>query len=538
MTMITRSAPLLRSCVISVALLAIGCTLPRATAPVSPNRAATVRAPARLPKARLGPIHAYIKSAWRILERTHADLALAARDTKVPHKEGEPWPVYYPAGEDSSRIAAGLATEMQPSARSQIVLLPLDRITKPGLLYLPRPYVVPGGRFNEMYGWDSYFILLGLLADGEVELARDMTDNFLYEVAHYGRVLNANRTYYLTRSQPPFLTEMVLAVYRATSDKDWLARAFPAVEAYYQTWVSEPHLVSPFGLSRYFDLGEGPAPEVVAGERDEHGANHYDRVRAYFRTHTVTDYPIDDFYDRSRDELTPLFFKGDRSMRESGFDPSSRFGPFGADIIHYLPVCLNALLYRMEVEAAEIATLLGRPQDAAEFLAKAQARHAAVDALLWDEKTGLYLDYDFQTGRRRLYPFATTFFPLWAGLASPAQAKRVRDNLGRFERPGGILTSTLVSGSQWDAPFGWAPLQLLAVEGLRRHGYRDDADRISHEFLSLVLDVFEATGTIVEKYDVVRRSSEVRAGLKFGYNSNEIGFGWTNGVFLELLREP
>jgi alpha,alpha-trehalase len=106
--------------------------------------------------------------------------------------------------------------------------------------------------------------------------------------------------------------------------------------------------------------------------------------------------------------------------------------------------------------------------------------------------------------------------------------------LGRFERPGGIMTSTFVSGSQWDAPYGWAPLQLLAIEGLRRYGYQQDASRIQGKFLSLVLEVFEARGTIVEKYDVVRRSSDVSAGLRFGYGSNEIGFGWTNGVFLEL----
>ena len=354
--------------------------------------------------------------------------------------------------------------------------------------------------------------------------------------ANYGRVLNANRTYYLTRSQPPFLTEMVLAVYRATSDLGWLDRAYPAVEAYYRTWVSEPHFVPSFGLSRYFDLGEGPAPEVVAGERDDQGRTHYDRVRAYYRTHTVSDYPVDEFYDRARDELTALYYKGDRSMRESGFDPSNRFGPFGADAIHYLPVCLNALLYRMEVEAAEIATLVGRPQAAASFLGRAHTRRAAIDALLWDEDTGLYLDFNFRTGQRRRYPFATTFYPLWAGLASPRQAKRVRDNLGCFERPGGIMTSTFVSGNQWDAPFGWAPLQLLAVEGLRRYGYDEDADRIRGEFLSLVLEVFETSGKIVEKYDVVRRSSEVSAGLRFGYGSNEIGFGWTNGVFLELSR--
>jgi alpha,alpha-trehalase len=519
---------LLRS---SSLLLALGCTLTRTASGPPASAPPAVRA---LPEADLEAIHAYIKKAWHVLERSHGDLALAARDPKVPHVEGEPWPVYYSANEDPALLGRMLDADMPASARHQIVLRPLSANAPPGLLYLPRPYVVPGGRFNEMYGWDSYFILLGLLRDGEVGLARDMTDNFIYEVEHYGRVLNANRTYYLTRSQPPFLTEMVLAVYGVTKDLGWLSRALPAVEAYYQTWVTEPHLVQPSGLSRYFDLGEGPAPEVVAGERDEHGRDHYDRVRDYYRTHAVADYPVDEFYDRAHDQLTPLYYKGDRSMRESGFDPSNRFGPFGADVIHYLPVCLNALLYRMEVETAQIATLLGRAQVAAAFLDRAKSRQRAVDALLWDEEAGLYLDFDFQTGRRRFYPFATTFYPLWAGLASPHQAKRVRDNLGRFERPGGVMTSTFVSGSQWDAPYGWAPLQLLAVEGLRRHGYTEDADRIRDEFLSLVLEVFERRGTIVEKYDVVRRSADVSPGLRFGYSSNEIGFGWTNGVFLEL----
>ena len=163
---------------------------------------------------------------------------------------------------------------------------------------------------------------------------------------------------------------------------------------------------------------------------------------------------IDDFYDRARDELTPLYYKGDRSMRESGFDPSNRFGPFGADIIHYLPVCLNALLYRLEIEAAKIATILGHASAAATFGERAQLRRTAMNALLWDEAAGLYFDFNFQTGQRRFYPFAATFYPLWAGLASPRQAKRVRDNLARFERPGGLMTSTLVSGSQWDAPSG------------------------------------------------------------------------------------
>ena len=156
---------------------------------------------------------------------------------------------------------------------------------------------------------------------------------------------------------------------------------------------------------------------------------------------------------------------------------------------------------------------------------------------MWDERAGLYLDYDFVSGARRNYPFATTFWPLAAGIASPAQARLVRANLPLYERPGGILTSTHVSGGQWDAPFGWAPLQLFAVVGLRRAGYAFEADRLARAFLSMLADDFDRRGTLVEKYDVGRRTSEVAGALKYGYASNEIGFGWTNAVALVFMRE-
>ena len=239
--------------------------------------------------------------------------------------------------ENFNEVEAGLRKQMPATdfARIEIRRLPDDprEIQQQGLLYLPYPYVVPGGRFNEMYGWDSYFIQVGLLGDGEVELAKNMIDNFLYQVDHYGKILNANRTYYLTRSQPPFLTQMILGVYKKTLDRRWLEGTVPAIEKYYSFWVAEPHATKQTGLSRYYDFGDGPAPEVIADERDERGRTHYDRVKEYYRTHEVKDYDVSKFYDKQKDQLTDLFYKGDRSMRESGFDPSNRFGPFSADII-------------------------------------------------------------------------------------------------------------------------------------------------------------------------------------------------------------
>ena len=418
----------------------------------------------------------------------------------------------------------------------EIRRLPLDltKLQEPGLLYLPRPYVVPGGRFNEMYGWDSYFIQLGLLRDDQVGLAQDMADNFLYEIGNYGKILNANRTYYLTRSQPPFLTQMLLGVYRRTHDHKWLAGAVPALEAYYRFWTSEPHLTGETGLSRYYDLGDGPAPESVSAERDAQGLTHYDRVKEYYRTHQVPDYEAGEFYDAKRDLLTSLFYKGDRSMRESGFDPSNRFGPFSVDIIHYDPVCLNSLLYLMETQTAEILGILGRDADGAIWRKRAADRAATINRLMWDAGDGLYYDYNFVHKTARRYPFLTAFYPLWAGIASREQAAAVERNLAKFERPGGLETSTYESGNQWDAPWGWAPLQMIAVEGLRRYGYGADADRISREFLSLVEQEYGKVGFIVEKYDVVRRGTD-SSSIRFGYQSNQQGFGWTNAVYTRLL---
>lgn len=497
------------------------------------------------PAAQVAEVRKYIKTSWSTLSRSNRDLPAAAQDPKLHRPPGTRWPVYVSRREDRARVAGSVKQVLDQKEFGTIDLktLPADlaSIEEHGLLYLPRPYVVPGGRFNEMYGWDSYFIQVGLLEDGELALARDMVDNFIYEIDHYGTILNANRTYFLTRSQPPFLTRMILGVYGKSPDRAWLQSTMPAIESYYRFWTTGQHAVPETGLSRYWDSGEGPAPEAVSDEKDERGRTHYDRVREYYRTTKVTDYDLSQYYDRERDALTPLFYKGDRSMRESGFDPSNRFGPFSIDIIHYVPVCLNSLLYQMELDAAEIVTALGDQAAAATWRGRAAARKDKINALLWDDKAGLYFDYSFQKKRRRAYEFATTFYPLWVGIAGKDQAARVRANLAKFEAPGGILTSTTVTGSQWDAPFGWAPLQMIAVEGLRRYGYDEDADRVAAKFVALVTKEFKEHGTIVEKYDVRRRESDVAAGIQFGYSANQIGFGWTNAVFLKLLagmRQP
>jgi len=487
------------------------------------------------------PILAYIKQTWAVLTRSNRMLAQAAVDPKFQPAPDGRWPVYIARDENLPGIQQQLRREMAAADFQKIDLRSLPEnpaeLREQGLLYLPRPYVVPGGRFNEMYGWDSYFIQVGLLRDDEIDLAKDMADNFLYEIRRYGKILNANRTYYLTRSQPPFLTQMLLGVYGKTHDRKWLEAALPAIEKCYRLWTTEPHLTAETSLSRYYDLGDGAAPEVLSAEKDAEGHTHYDLVKQYYQTHKVPDYDVGEYYDPRRDILTMLFYKGDRSMRESGFDPSDRFGKFNVDIIHYNPVCLNSLLYLMERQTAEILRILDRSANAALWDKRASERAERINRLMWDDQAGLYFDYEFVHHRLRKYPFATTFFPLWAGIASPEQAAAVVRNLPLFEKPGGLQTSTNISGNQWDAPFAWAPLQMVAAEGLRRYGYNAEADRISREFLSMVLEQYQQRGIIVEKYDAVRRSLDVSRSIQFGYSSNEAGFGWTNGVFTRLYDE-
>jgi alpha,alpha-trehalase len=451
----------------------------------------------------------------------------------------------------------------------------LSKISTAGLLYLPHPYVVPGGQFNEMYGWDSYFIILGLLRANHLDLAKGMIENLFFEIQHYGSILNANRTYYLTRSQPPFLTSMILAVYDAEvsaheNDNAWLEKAYQLAVTDYEQWTHAPHLAGDTGLSRYFDHGEGPVPEIIGDPSDYYrGAAQYfllldgtkdphlvlvnkehpaeSLMGPLFPVFARDDRPNDQSNGQSKNSqetaaspgdqvtLSADFYKGDRSMRESGFDVSFRFGPFSAETHHFAPVCLNSLLYKTEKDLARMSTILGRQKDAEVWKAKAVDRQQRIQKYLWDAKRGLYFDFNFMTHTLSSYEYATTFYPLWAGLATQEQANAVVKNLSIFEQPGGLAMSRVESQAQWDYPYGWAPVQLLAVEGMRRYGFAADADRVTYNFLSMVLEDFATDRYIREKYNVVKRTSATR--IVRGYSENVIGFGWTNGVFLELLNQ-
>lgn len=232
--------------------------------------------------------------------------------------------------------------------------------------------------------------------------------------------------------------------------------------------------------------------------------------------------------------LTADFYLGDRAMRESGFDTTFRAGPFGGSTHQYATVDLNSLLYRYERDLHDFAVELGNDADARRWSAAAAARKTAIDRYLWRADKGLYMDYDFVTGQSSSYRFVSTFYPLWAGVASPSQADALRKNLGLFERKGGLQMSDHDSGAQWDAPFGWAPTNWLAASGLDAYGFHDDARRIAGEFTGTIDRSFAHDGTIREKYNMVSGNAEVK--ISAGYKDNVIGFGWSNGVYLKLQQ--
>ncbi len=540
-----------------VSLIILGCVF----------AASTALAQADAKPQGLKPILDYISTGWDTLTRSMTECQSIV-DPKIAATPVLYFPKDFAEPDAVKTLTSNCKVQAEPLP---IVIHHLGEVNTsdidpPGLLYLPNKYVVPGGRFNEMYGWDSYFIVRGLLQAGRIDLARGMLDNFFFEIEHYGAMLNANRTYYLTRSQPPFLSSMFVEVYQAShphaaqkDDKAWLERAYADLSKDYEMWTHDPHLAGQTGLSRYYDFGVGPPPEAV---KDESGF--YRKVAQYFFFHpALADHYLvenqpgteesvagaaytlqvcDAATTMARPQCEPTrtfklsrdYYKGDRSMRESGFDVSFRFGAFGSATHHYAPVCLNSLLYKTEKDLEQISRWLGRTDDAAKWNERADERKALITKYLWNQDQGLFFDYDFTTKRMSEYKYASTFYPLWAGLATPEQAKAVANNVKVFDQPGGIPMSTEDTGAQWDLPYGWGNIEMVVIGGLRRYGFNSDADRVSYEFLSTVAENFRRDGEIREKYNVVTKSSEAHAEL--GYHMNVVGFGWTNAAFLELLH--
>ena len=368
------------------------------------------------PESGLAPILTYISSGWDTLTRSMTDC-----QTVVDPKLTEASVLYLPADFPASPAVQ----DLQKRCKVQVQPLPAvitapgqidpSKIA-PGLLYLENKYVVPGGRFNEMYGWDSYFIILGLVRAGRIDLARGMVDNFFFEIEHYGTILNANRAYYLTRSQPPFLTSMIMAVYEADKaagheNRAWLEKAYGYASKDYETWNREPHLAGSTGLSRYYDFGNGPAPESLKDEAgsSSQGGKLLPAAPEAGRGTTWLEIPAPAQFrggisifgavcdaattmakpecetGARRFHLSPDYYKGDRSMRESGFDISFRFGPYGAATHHYAPICLNSLLYKTEKDLQEMSRDSRAQGRIAEMAATArEQRKDRIQKYLWD----------------------------------------------------------------------------------------------------------------------------------------------------------
>jgi alpha,alpha-trehalase len=510
-------------------------------------------------------IDSYIHASWDTLTRSMTDCA-SLTDTKIdPKLKTSPvlyLPQDFPEPNEVKALTSQCAVDVERlPVRIRHIGDPI-RLPAEGLLYLPNKYVVPGGRFNEMYGWDSYFILLGLVQDHRIDLARGIVENFFFEIEHYGGILNANRTYYLTRSQPPFLTSMIRSIYDAEAisgqnDTAWLAHAYAYAVQDHALWMTAAHRAGSTGLARYYDFGEGPVPEMSDAD------TYYPDVIRWLLSHpgAGTTYLIDGPAnpgpaDRARIALVSCdpttsqvcahahvgthwlskdFFKGDRAMRESGFDTTFRFGFFSGSTHHYAPVCLNSLLYKYEQDLAWMAGQLHRQSEMKQWQAIAEARRRAIDKYLWNPGKGMYFDYDYTAPRQQQsdYEYLTTFYPLWAAATTPEQAKLVEAHLADFERAGGLAMSTRESGVQWDMPYGWAPVIWLVTDGLAGYGDIRDAQRISGKFTDVVRTNFARDRAIREKYNVVNGSSEFHP-TAAGYSENVVGFGWTNGVYLKM----
>jgi alpha,alpha-trehalase len=430
--------------------------------------------------------------------------------------------------------------------------LALDR-TASGT-YVGVPFLVPGGRFNEMYGWDSYFEALGLLEDHRVSLAKGLTENLVYELTHYGQILNGNRTYYLTRSHPPFLTSIGLAVYHHLPKNEetqlWLARVFrAAIKEYYTVWMSPPRLTET-GLSRFYGEEIGPAPEVEEG--------HYDAIyRPYAEERKLDIRTFEELYKAGQFTIPELdrFFVQDRCMRESGHDTTYRWDWHGDRCVDFVTVDLNTLLYKTEADIARtIETVFGGTltledgsrEISSTWYARADRRRQLVFQLLWDEEAGMFFDYDVVNKRRYAFVSATTLYPLWARLATAEQAEAlVRNALPLLEMPGGLAGSSEKSrgtiserrpARQWDFPYGWVPHQMLAWAGLTSYGYKTVAQRLSYRWLyTITRNAVDYNGTVPEKLDVVKRSHKVFAeygnvGTEFEHIPME-GFGWMNASY-------
>lgn len=402
-----------------------------------------------------------------------------------------------------------------------------NRRDKGSLIALPYAYVVPGGRFNEQFYWDSYFIMLGLASEERWDMVEGMVKNFAYMMRKFGFIPTANRTYFLSRSQPPFFSHMVRLLARHKG-KSVLIEYLPYLLQEYRFWMKgrtklakQEHrayarlvqMKNGTYLNRYYDNKMTPRPESLHEDTETAGESiERDAERLYLHL---------------------------RAGAESGWDFSSRWFSDPKDIrtIHtadIIPVDLNSLLYQLEVTIADSYQLLKQPLLMRRFLKLSEKRAASINMYCWDESKGFYTDYNFHHGASMSQLTLAGVFPLFAHIASSKQAASVAHIIEKeFLKPGGVSTTLIDNSEQWDAPNGWAPLQYIVIEGLRNYGYHSLASEIKHRWIATNMKVYQAEHKLVEKYDVIGGDG-LGGGGEYPLQD---GFGWTNGVLETLLAE-
>lgn len=396
------------------------------------------------------------------------------------------------------------------------------------LIPLPKSYVVPGGRFREVYYWDSYFSMLGLIDSKRTDLVANMLDNFSHLISTVGHIPNGNRTYYLGRSQPPYFAAMV-GLYATATDTTQALKYLDAMEAEYAFWMDGAAALAP-----------GEANRRAVRMRDGALLNRYWDDRPEPRPESYReDYLLGASLPVPKRE--PLY-RNIRAAAESGWDFSSRWMRDTTDLrtletTDLAPVDLNSLLYHAERTIAafrRFRKVVGDSLVAVKFDAAAEARRTEVLAAAWDAKSGFFYDVRWKSGERVTdRPTMAAAAVLYFGLATAEQGRAVAAKLERdFLRPGGFVTTMIRSGQQWDAPNGWPPLQWIGMEGVRRYGRGDLADMARDRWLTLNRRTYAAVGKMTEKYDVLDLSRPAGGGE---YPTQD-GFGWTNGVALALAR--
>jgi len=422
-----------------------------------------------------------------------------------------------PSPPDRVSIVTHIDGLWNPLTRSSTTVPPYS-----SLLALPEPYVVPGGRFREMYYWDSYFTMLGLATSGRHDLVEGMVRDFAYLIDTYGHVPNGARTYYLSRSQPPFFFAMV-GLMSPQEPAEAFAAYLPQLRREYAFWMDGDK-----------GLRAGTSHRRVVALPDGSVLN-----RFWDDKNTPRDesYREDTELARTSHRAAPQLFRDIRAAAESGWDFGSRWFADGRsratlDTTEIVPVDLNSLLFGLENAIRAGCARRGDEACAREFERRAAARRSSMDRYLWDAAKGAYLDYRWTKRTRMPLVSAATLYPLFVSSASKPQAAAVaKITAGELLKAGGIVTTTLETGQQWDSPNGWAPLQWIAISGLRDYGETPLAAAIACRWMANVHGVYRQSGKLVEKYDVVTTG---RSGGGGEYPLQD-GFGWTNGVMRKLI---